>query len=239
MPQHGFARTSSWLMESSNIQDSSVSVTFSLTDCPVTLSIWPHKFKLEYTVTLSSEQLICNLRVKNMDTTAFHVHTLLHTYIKIPSIVGTQVTGFKDRSYVDKVRKSSVFVDTRGVACIDCEVDRVMTGFAESMLPDTVIGMCADEVGPRCVTVTASAFLQDSNTEVIVTVPHDVVFWNPWIDKAAALVDLGDDDYKNFVCIEPGTTTDWVCVPPGDVLTLMQTLTSSSSSSAPTVTASF
>ena len=229
MPQHGFARTSSWSMESSHIQDTSASVTFSLTDCPATFSIWPHKFKLEYTVTLSSEQLTCNLQVKNIDATPFHVHTLLHTYLKVPSILGIRVTGFKDRSYVDKVRNSSVFVDTREVACIDCEVDRVMTGFAESMLSDTVLDIRADEIYPRLLTVTASAFLQNSNTKAIVTVPHDVVFWNPWIDKAVALVDLGDDDYKNFVCIEPGTTTDWVCIQPDDVLTLKQTLTLSAS----------
>jgi len=29
------------------------------------------------------------------------------------------------------------------------------------------------------------------------------VVWNPGVEDAAALADLGDDEYLNFVCIEP------------------------------------
>jgi D-hexose-6-phosphate mutarotase len=55
-------------------------------------------------------------------------------------------------------------------------------------------------------------------------VRHDVVFWNAWVDKSRALADLDDDAYLRYVCIEPGTVSDFVVVPPGETLTLTQTL---------------
>jgi len=32
----------------------------------------------------------------------------------------------------------------------------------------------------------------------------DVVFWNPWVEKAKAMSDFNDEGYKNMVCVEPG-----------------------------------
>lgn len=230
MPQHGFARTSSWQLESSLMEEKLVSATFSLIDNDVTFSLWPHRFKLEYTITLSSDQLKCSLRVKNIDTASFNVHTLLHTYLKVSSILSIRVTGFKDSSYVDKLKNSCVFIDTREVASIDCEVDRVMTGSGSSLLPDTILDFCGHGFDLQRVTLTVSAFLLNTETQATTPLPHDVVFWNPWIDKSIALLDLGDEDYKEFVCIEPGTTSDWVTVLPTDELNLTQTLTSFCSS---------
>lgn len=31
----------------------------------------------------------------------------------------------------------------------------------------------------------------------------DTVVWNPWAEKAAALGDMADDEYKGMVCVEP------------------------------------
>ena len=30
------------------------------------------------------------------------------------------------------------------------------------------------------------------------------VVWNPWIDKARAMSDFGDEEYKRMVCVEAG-----------------------------------
>lgn len=39
------------------------------------------------------------------------------------------------------------------------------------------------------------------------TVP-DVVVWNPWQEKAKASVDIGEDNYPKYVCVEVGHVND-------------------------------
>jgi glucose-6-phosphate 1-epimerase len=34
------------------------------------------------------------------------------------------------------------------------------------------------------------------------------VVWNPWAQKAAAMVDLGDAAWRSMVCVETGNITD-------------------------------
>jgi glucose-6-phosphate 1-epimerase len=31
----------------------------------------------------------------------------------------------------------------------------------------------------------------------------DTVVWNPWIEKAKALADFGDEEYRSMLCVEP------------------------------------
>ena len=41
------------------------------------------------------------------------------------------------------------------------------------------------------------------------------VVWNPWIEKAAAMPDFGDDEWPGMVCVEAANAADsTVVVPP-------------------------
>lgn len=73
----------------------------------------------------------------------------------------------------------------------------------------------------------------------------DTVVWNPWIDKAKAMADFGNDEvhfycpvgiyfyknahpyakYKNMVCVEVGSVAEPVVLGPGDSWAGSQTLT--------------
>lgn len=51
------------------------------------------------------------------------------------------------------------------------------------------------------------------------------VIWNPWIAKAAATPDLGDDDWQEFVCAEAVNVRDQsVNVEPGGRHLISQTI---------------
>ena len=278
MPQHGFARTSNWVHESSNTEEcsssdnekseeSSASVTFSLVDNDTTRALWPYSFKLSYVITLYKDDLKCSLIVKNMGTSPFSVHTLLHTYFKVQDINKVRVSGFQDRNYVDKLQNSTVCVCGKNVENIECEVDRVITGNVENEIPQVIINTGSEEMkgikesgieeintniegmktvfegikqeneqtnqnqneNRRRVTVDVSSTIHNTHTNTTTPYPYDIVFWNPWIEKSKTLIDLGDIDYLTFLCIEPGTVTNWVEVTSDDVLTLTQTLSASSS----------
>jgi D-hexose-6-phosphate mutarotase len=37
---------------------------------------------------------------------------------------------------------------------------------------------------------------------------NSTVVWNPWIDKASALADLGAEAWPHFVCVEPANAAE-------------------------------
>jgi len=58
------------------------------------------------------------------------------------------------------------------------------------------------------------------------TTPIDVVFWNGWKDKCARLIDMDDDAYLHYVCVEPGCVSEkGRVVPAHGTLTIVQKLT--------------
>lgn len=48
--------------------------------------------------------------------------------------------------------------------------------------------------------------------------------WNPWADKAKAMGDFGDDEYKTMLCVEAGYVSKPVTIGSGSVLHFSQTL---------------
>ena len=53
----------------------------------------------------------------------------------------------------------------------------------------------------------------------------NVVVWNPWIDKAAAMPDFGDDEWIGMVCIEAANALDdAVVLAPGESHTMTCTV---------------
>jgi glucose-6-phosphate 1-epimerase len=83
------------------------------------------------------------------------------------------------------------------------------------------------------VQVEKSAYVSTTNGGDVSNraVPVDVVFWNAWVKKSAALDDMDNDAYLSYVCIEPGCVSDGGQeVAAGESLHLVQTLYVDSSS---------
>ena len=56
-------------------------------------------------------------------------------------------------------------------------------------------------------------------------VPADCVVWNAWIEKCHNIADMEDEDYKKYVCVEPGFVRNHRTVKPNHQFLLKQTIT--------------
>lgn len=221
MSQHGFARNSLWTVKEGSVLtgDESCAVVLTLSDSDSTRAVFPHRFVLEYKITLTKCSLTCSLACTNTDSSEWECHTLLHTYLAVPSVHDVRVSGFQGRSYEDKVKGGQVVTGGTELALVDREVDKVFVGAVDA--PMNALSLLLQGAGSDSSSTVTSEIAATLDGRRI---KHDVVFWNAWIDKARALADLGDDDYLRYVCIEPGTVSEFVVVPPGQTLTLSQTL---------------
>ncbi|KKY15703.1 putative apospory-associated protein c [Phaeomoniella chlamydospora] len=212
LPQHGFARTSTWeflgksTSESFGKSDKSKSddcvkldfgLSSSMLDAEATKA-WPYNFGLVYSVTLYKDALETNMHVQNKGSEAFEFMCLFHTYLKIKDITKTQVEGLKSKKYIDKVRSAQTFTEESATIPISSEVDRVYTSL-DPTSPVTVL-----ESGKPSFSVVREGIT-------------DCTVWNPWAEKAAGMSDFGPEGaWKNMICVEPGQVSSFTKLEAGD-----------------------
>ena len=194
LPQHGFARNTTWTRDSTFTSPDGIAAKFILSDSEATrASQWPYKFHAAYIVTLSSDgnSLIMEMHVTNNDTTPFTFTTALHSYYicQSESVTLTQFDSLAYDDTCDPEEPGKRKVQS-GDITFGKEVDRV---YFET----------SDELSLPGLTIKK------------INLP-DAVVWNPYIEKAAALKDMPDDDWRKFICIEPARVGEPAIVQPGD-----------------------
>ena len=62
--------------------------------------------------------------------------------------------------------------------------------------------------------VPSELFIEDTALErkikIAATNSKTAIVWNPWAEISANMADLGDEDYKNFVCVETANAANEV-----------------------------
>ncbi|ASD23688.1 D-hexose-6-phosphate mutarotase [Cryobacterium sp. LW097] len=179
-PSHGFARLADWRLAEAREAGDDVVLVFVLTDTEATrASAWPHRFEARYTVTVGA-QLALSLQVTNLDTAQLSYEEALHTYLAVADIRQTEVSGLEGAPFTDRLTGPRP-AESEPVR-FDAETDRIyLDSTAATTVTDTATG--------RQITITK----QGSASTVV---------WNPWIDKAAAMADFGDNEYTGMVCVE-------------------------------------
>ena len=180
-PAHGFARLREWRLSQAR-EDAAGIVTLAMElEGADASGPWPCRFRLVHRITLGTE-LRMELEVHNDGAEPFTFEEALHTYFSVGDISRATVTGLEGTEYLDKTgglrrnRQGDEPVRFAG------ETDRVYL----DTRGDCVIH---DPVGQRRITIgkTGSAA---------------TVVWNPWIDKARAMPDFGDDEWTGMLCVE-------------------------------------
>ena len=183
---HGFARTSPWkLHETSAVPSGGVSARFHLADSPERAE-WPI-FSAVYVVTVT-DRLLLDLLITNQSDRDLVFENCLHTYFQIGDVATVSVKGLKGVEYLDKTENFARKMDLDERILIQSEVDRTYIGTQDSVeIHDTTM--------KRTIIVEKHGSLS-------------TVVWNPWIDKAKAMADFGDDEYKTMVCVESGNVAE-------------------------------
>ena len=195
-PAHGFVRTKMWQLESIIENENGVAVTMLTQSDAHTRKWWPGEFRLVHRVTFGSElrlELVC----MNTGTTPFRFEEALHTYNRIANIQDARLQGLDRVSYLDNTESNK---------------EKTQRG-------DAIIASATDSA--YCNTQNEVDLL-DANKKRRIRLRKEhslsTVVWNPWIEKARAMADFGDDEWPGMVCVEPANAAeDAVTVAPGTV----------------------
>jgi glucose-6-phosphate 1-epimerase len=181
-PMHGLVRTRSWQLDSSEVQpDGTARVVLSLASDPSTLAVWPHAFKLRMSFRIG-RSLEMELEVSNPGDQPFTFEEALHTYFRVGDVRQIAIAGLDDVEYIDKTDSLKRKRQPAGGIRITSETDRIYTDTRSTCT-------IHDPVLKRTLTVE-----KDHSDATVV--------WNPWIAKAKAMADFGDEEWPGMVCIE-------------------------------------
>lgn len=187
LPGHGYARTVPWdVLETKALPDGSTFLRFGLVESGATRIQWQNASSVQLEVTVG-KSLRAELVTKNTGNIAFQLGEALHTYFYISDVGQITIRGLENCEYLDKVKDFARFRQEDGVV-IESEVDRVYVNTAA----DCVI---EDKGLKRAIRIAK----QGSQSTVV---------WNPWMEKADKMGDLGKDGYRGMVCVESGNAFD-------------------------------
>ena len=187
-PQHGFARTATWHPDGVETAGSgSLALTLSLGDGDVGSPFWPERFRAIYTVTFA-QTLSLRFAVQNRAKHPIVFEEALHSYFAISDVTEIAISGLAGATYIDKTDAASRKPQIADLVTITAETDRVYL--------DTPGQCIIEDRGWRRRIVIEKNGAASS------------VVWNPWAEKAAAMVDLGDPAWRGMVCVESGNIAD-------------------------------
>ena len=187
-PAHGPARLHDWsLAQVERLTDGSLALDFDFPSAAFAAARLPAGLRVQYRVAIGTT-LSLMLEVANESPEVFTFEEALHPYFALGDIGQISVSGTEGATYADKTDGMRWKRQSTEALGISRETDRVYL--------DTVSTCCIDDRQWQRRIVVEKA---GSATTVI---------WNPWRERAAAIADLGPEQWRSFVCIEPANAMD-------------------------------
>ena len=178
---HGFVRNRQWQVTGSeSLADGSTKIVMSMTDNDATRALWPHPFRLDIEITVGNS-LRVELVTHNTGNESITISQALHTYFRVGDIGMVRVLGLDGTQYLDKTNDAARMTQS-GPVTISGEVDRIYTDVTGDLIIDD------SSLGRRILIASSGC--------------STAVVWNPWVEVAASMADLDDNDYQRMLCVE-------------------------------------
>jgi D-hexose-6-phosphate mutarotase len=204
-PLHGFARILPWSIGAITREpDGSLRAVLELSADAAARGGFPHELALQLAVTVG-RSLRMELTARNADSAAATFEEALHSYFAVSDVRQVRIRGLEGNGYVDKTAAMDRKPGEPEPIAIVAETDRVYLGATGTVTIE-------DPGWRRRLMVSKSG----SRTTVV---------WNPWLAKARAMPDFGDDEWTGMVCIETANALDdAVTLAPGATHVMTATL---------------
>lgn len=179
-PKHGFVRDNDWqLLSAKRNSDGAIALGFGFSSCKETLALFPHNFEAQLDFTLGNA-IDITFSVKNTSSSDMPCSWALHSYLPVTELDNTEVLGLDGCNYLDTVGSLSNETQS-GPVTFSGEVDRVYADVGHSQTINSATSIIVS--GENCPTA---------------------IVWNPGVELAATMADLGSSASKEFVCVERG-----------------------------------
>ncbi|NSL54789.1 D-hexose-6-phosphate mutarotase [Uliginosibacterium aquaticum] len=193
LPQHGFVRDRSWEKVSARAGDDFAMAVLRLTDSEATRALWPHAFKIEFSVAITASRLDMELEVENTGEAPLRFTAALHTYIRVKEAEEAHLEGLRGQQYRDLLT-GQMHSDSGTFVAIDRETTRQYLATENPLL------------------------LRDDRRALGINAENmpDTVVWNPWEATCATIADLPPSAFRRFLCVEAGAIESPVELPAGE-----------------------
>jgi len=180
-PSHGYARISDWeLTAVTTTPSGSTELCMTMLDSDHSLSHFGICASLAIRISVG-EQLSIELTTTNTGHDSITLTEALHAYFYIGDIAQIKINGLSKSDYVDLI--DSNILKTQASAI-----------------------QFSEEVGRVYLDTTVDCLVEDSDLNRTITIAktgsQSTVVWNPWLDTATRMDDLGPSGWRSMVCVE-------------------------------------
>jgi glucose-6-phosphate 1-epimerase len=180
-PAHGLVRTKGWKLDSViAAEDDSVCVVCSTASDASTRQLWPYDFHLVHRVTVG-RSLRLELITTNTGSKPFRFEEALHTYFRVGSVEDVCVRGLERVAYLDNNDGNREKAQAGELRLTGPTDNAYINAHGAAEVVDPVLRR---KIGTD---------KENSATTIV---------WNPWLQGAAQLIDLGNEEWRQMVCVE-------------------------------------
>ncbi|XP_059651296.1 putative glucose-6-phosphate 1-epimerase [Cornus florida] len=203
LEQHGFARNKIWTIDDNppplhpNDSLGKSFIDLLLKPSEEDMKCWPHSFEFRLRVSLAADgNLTLISRIRNINGKPFSFSFAYHSYLSVSDISEVRIEGLETLDYLDNLRQRERFTEQGDAITFEYEIDRV---YLHS--PNFVAVL--DHERKRTYVIKKEGL-------------PDVVVWNPWEKRSKAMVDFGDEEYQQMLCVDGAAVEKPIILKPGE-----------------------